>query len=69
MASVFETKLEDQSTQYWANSILYRLAAAIGLVDRDNPEDIELDADELLEEVEFRLALFGTAQHIDDLDR
>lgn len=55
--TVFNTPLADQLHETWANSILMRLAAAIGLVDRDNPEPVETDPDVLVEHVEDCLLL------------
>lgn len=70
MSEVLSTRLEDQDPEFWANSVLFRLAVAIGLVDKDNPEDVVVDPDELLEEVEFRLSLvepvIGTEEVDDD---
>lgn len=55
--TVWNTRLEDQPLEYWANSILMRLSAAIGLVDPKDPDQksFEVDPDDLLEEVEERL--------------
>ena len=55
--TVFNTPLADQIHETWANSILMRLAAAIGMVDKDNPGPIDTDPDVLLEHVEQCLLL------------
>lgn len=55
--TVWNTRLEDQPIEHWTNSILMRLAGAIGLVNPIDPnrEAVEIDPDALLEEVEGRL--------------
>lgn len=68
MSEVLSTRLEDQDPEFWANSVLFRLAAAIGLVDKDNPEDVVVDPDELLEEVEFRLSLVEPVISTEEVD-
>lgn len=55
--TVWLTRLEDQPIECWANSILMRLAGAMGLVDPMDPEQglLVVDPDELLEEAELRI--------------
>ena len=50
--TVFDTKLANQPNEFWANTILYRLAYALG--ERPNEAGIlQVDPDKLLEEVLF----------------
>lgn len=55
--TVWNTALEDQPLECWSNSILMRLAGALGYVDPldENKPSLVVDPDALLEEAEFRL--------------
>lgn len=51
-------KLADLPDEFWANTILWRLAEAVGVV-RPGDEALLVDADTLLEEVEERLWVYA----------
>ena len=57
--TVWEVKLDEIPQEYWTNTILMRLAAALGLVSpldyEADPQPFQIDPDWLLEEVEQRL--------------
>lgn len=58
--TVFNTSLQDTPHEYWANTVLARLAAAIGLFE-PGETTVQVDPDELLEEVEVRLAIYAAS--------
>lgn len=57
--TIWEVKLDEIPQEYWTNTILIRLAAAMGLIDPLDPnvddKPYPVDPDWLLEEVETRL--------------